>query len=88
MTCTFQRYALTIVVHYHAWVHALLNYWKYEKLPFVPLLLLQVEQAVTCLVHLAKYGEQAAEKYLSNAPNPNCKEMAEAFRQRKFKSVF
>lgn len=47
------------------------------------LLLLQVEEAVTCLVHIAKYGERAAVQYLTSH-NANCKEMAEVYLERKY----
>lgn len=50
----------------------------------LPRLFLQVEQAVTCLVRIAKYGEMAAEQYLNSAPNAICKEMAEAFHDVKY----
>ena len=43
------------------------------------LLLLQIEQAIECLVDIATHGEAAAAKYREEAPNEECKKMAEAF---------
>ena len=42
-------------------------------------LLLQIEQAIECLVDIATHGEAAAAKYREEAPNEECKKMAEAF---------
>ena len=42
-------------------------------------LLLQIEQAIECLVDIATHGEAAAAKYTEEAPNEECKKMAEAF---------
>ena len=40
---------------------------------------LQIEQAMDCLVDIAKRGESAAAKYREEPPNAECKKMAEAF---------
>ena len=51
---------------------------KYLNCTFFPSLL-QIEQAIECLVDIAKHGEAAAAKYTEEAPNEECKKMAEAF---------
>ena len=48
------------------------------KLTF-SLVLLQVEQAINCLVDIAKRGVSAAAEYREEPPNAECKKMAEAF---------
>ena len=40
---------------------------------------MQVEQAIACLVDIAKHGKTAAAKYREEAPNAECKKMAEAY---------
>ena len=40
---------------------------------------MQVEQAIACLVDIAKHGKTAAAKYREDAPNAECKKMAEAY---------
>ena len=40
---------------------------------------LQTEQAIKCLIEIAKKGKTAAEQYKEDPPNKVCKEMAEAF---------
>ena len=73
-TCNYrtQRETRTLNRKVHTW-HSL----------FFPIPSLQVEQAVTCLVRIAKYGKMAAEQYLEHSPNAICKEMAEAFSEKK-----
>ena len=48
------------------------------RLTFSPVLL-QIEQAIDCLVDIAKRGESAAAEYREEPPNARCKKMAEAF---------
>ena len=40
---------------------------------------LQTEQAIECLIEIAKKGKTAAEQFKEDPPNKVCKEMAKAF---------
>ena len=48
------------------------------RLTFSPVQL-QIEQAIDCLVYIAKRGESAAAEYREEPPNAECKKMAEEF---------